>query len=155
MELKRTVRMIHTHTGRKERENPSFYNNSKGSFGRVHQLKQPLPMMNHNTTSSSPVEPAVPAQSNRLLAGYMAYEFLTRGTLFGQRFDPARPESVPVSAAEPKRKSNQTEPDLGGKRPKLEPNRSYTEVAELLKGDGGAHIPGVVNPTQLSRWIQM
>uniref|UniRef100_A0A7C9D967 Embryo sac development arrest 6 n=1 Tax=Opuntia streptacantha TaxID=393608 RepID=A0A7C9D967_OPUST len=142
------------HTSRKDREDSPFYN-IKGSFGKPQQLKQP-PSTNHNTTPSSspPVEPACPppVQSNRILAGYMAYEFLTRGTLFGQRFDPARAEAVPLAAAEPKRKPCQTGPEP--KRPKVEPNRSYTEVAQLLMGDG-AHIPGIVNPTQLSRWIQM
>uniref|UniRef100_A0A803LMM9 Embryo sac development arrest 6 n=2 Tax=Chenopodium quinoa TaxID=63459 RepID=A0A803LMM9_CHEQI len=90
-----------------------------------------------------------PGSSNRLLAGYMAHEFLTKGTLFGQKFDPARAEAVPVSAAEPKRKPGQTGFGSG-----VKPNRSYADVAQLLKSDG-THIPGIVNPTQLARWIQM
>ncbi|KZV43583.1 Embryo sac development arrest 6 [Dorcoceras hygrometricum] len=75
-------------------------------------------------------------RSNWLLAGYMAYEFLSRGTLLGKKFDPARLEE---SSSQP--------------RGELEPT-TYGEVAKLLRSDG-AHIPGVVNPTQLARWIQM
>ncbi|KAL2921292.1 Ceramide glucosyltransferase 3 [Bienertia sinuspersici] len=141
---------------RGEIENSSFY---KGSFGNSHH--KPLLSGNSNnasTTSSTStlsktVEPGLnssnPVSSNRLLAGYMAHEFLTKGTLFGQKFDPARAEALPVSAAEQKRKPTQT-----GFEPGLKPNRSYADVAQLLKGDG-AHIPGIVNPTQLARWIQM
>ncbi|KNA24136.1 hypothetical protein SOVF_018670 [Spinacia oleracea] len=141
---------------RGELENSSFY---KGSFGNSHK---PLSMGNNNhssttsssTTTSRMVEPGLlnpssPASSNRLLAGYMAHEFLSKGTLFGQKFDPARAEAVPVSAAELKRRPVQTGFETGFK-----PNRSYADVAQLLKGDG-AHIPGIVNPTQLTRWIQM
>ncbi|KAI3459532.1 hypothetical protein Pfo_016195 [Paulownia fortunei] len=94
-----------------------------------------------------------PLSSNRLLAGYMAYEFLTKGTLLGQKFDPARSEAVPVNSAESKRNkhsqpSKEAEP-IGKSKP-----QSYAEVANLLRSDG-VHIPGVVNPTQLARWIQM
>ncbi|XP_022761156.1 uncharacterized protein LOC111307411 [Durio zibethinus] len=111
-------------------------------------------------------EPSIPVQSsvytspktqpstncsNRLLAGYMAHEFLTRGTLFGQKFDPARAEAMPIvgSLADPRKPVKQeTEPNL------KKESQSYAEVAIILK-DEGAHIPGIVNPTQLARWIQM
>lgn len=79
-----------------------------------------------------PSSAAAPPAGNRLLAGYLAHEFLTSGTLFGQVWDPSR-------SAQPVRKS--------------EPAVVYADVAVLLKGDG-AHIPGVVNPTQLARWLQ-
>ncbi|XP_057783528.1 uncharacterized protein LOC131001219 [Salvia miltiorrhiza] len=91
-----------------------------------------------------------PMTSNRLLAGYMAYEFLTKGTLFGQKFDPGRAEAMPVSMAEPKRNRYGKEAEPTGK-PKPQ---SYAEVANIMKSDA-VHIPGVVNPTQLARWIQM
>ncbi|KAK6145924.1 hypothetical protein DH2020_019793 [Rehmannia glutinosa] len=105
------------------------------------------------TTSSKGAEQQ-PLSSNRLLAGYMAYEFLTKGTLFGQKFDPARAEAFPVNAAEVNKRNRQ-----GQLNKEAEPNgkskpQSYAEVANLLKSDG-VHIPGVVNPTQLARWIQM
>lgn len=106
--------------------------------------------INQASTSSKGAEPQT---SNRLLAGYMAYEFLTKGTLFGQKFDPGRAEAMPVNIAEPKRNrpsqpSKEAEPS-GKPKP-----QSYAEVANLMKSDG-VHIPGVVNPTQLARWIQM
>ncbi|KDP40365.1 hypothetical protein JCGZ_02363 [Jatropha curcas] len=103
-------------------------------------------------------KPALKAEksvsSNRLLAGYMAYEYLTKGTLFGQKFDPARAEAVPLAgggSAEWKKR--------GMKPPEVQPgwrkeHQSYAEVASILKTDG-AHIPGIVNPTQLAKWIQM
>ncbi|KAK0608689.1 hypothetical protein LWI29_034480 [Acer saccharum] len=93
-----------------------------------------------NTTASKAGKPN-PVCSNGLLAGYMAYEFLTKGTLMGEKYDPARAEAVPVSgsSAEPSVKKE---------------HKSYAEVASILKSDG-AHIPGIVNPTQLSRWIKM
>ncbi|GER48315.1 hypothetical protein STAS_25477 [Striga asiatica] len=110
------------------------------------------------TTSSKCPEPDYqPLSSNRLVAGYMAHEFLTRGTLFGHKFDPARAEAAPVGPAAEHRRNNrqsQAQPSVGaepGGKPKPQ---SYGEVANLLKSDG-AHIPGIVNPTQLARWIQM
>ncbi|KAL6503520.1 hypothetical protein OROGR_025443 [Orobanche gracilis] len=106
-------------------------------------------------TSSSKGAEQQPVPSNRLLAGYMAYEFLMKGTLFGRSFDPARAEAFPVNEAEAKRNklsqpSKEAEP---GQKWKPKPP-SYSEVASLLKTEG-VHIPGIINPTQLSRWIQM
>nr|GMD80316.1 embryo sac development arrest protein [Ipomoea batatas]GMD81626.1 embryo sac development arrest protein [Ipomoea batatas]GMD95232.1 embryo sac development arrest protein [Ipomoea batatas] len=109
------------------------------------------------TTSSKQAEPpASGGSSNRLLAGYMAYEFLTSGTLFGQKFDPARAEAFPVNnnnnlSSELKRGSK---PGQSPTSQEPEPSQAYIEVATLLKNEG-AHIPGVVNPMQLARWIQM
>uniref|UniRef100_A0A7C8Z218 Embryo sac development arrest 6 n=1 Tax=Opuntia streptacantha TaxID=393608 RepID=A0A7C8Z218_OPUST len=134
---------------RKDREDSSFFNqhSTKGTFGKPYKLQQhqqQQPPLNTTSSSSSSAQP-VPVHSNRLLAGYMAYEFLSQGTLFGQKFDPARAEAVPLAAKKP-----------GSERPPepVKPNRSYAEVAQLLKTDG-AHIPGIVNPTQLAKWIQM
>ncbi|KAK4586012.1 hypothetical protein RGQ29_023263 [Quercus rubra] len=102
------------------------------------------------STASAASKPSELKSSNRLLAGYMAYEFLTRGTLLGQKFDPARAEAVPVgslsSSAESKREA---EPSV-----KKKEHQSYGDVANILKTEG-THIPDIVNPTQLARWIQM
>ncbi|MFS7975416.1 hypothetical protein Hanom_Chr10g00880361 [Helianthus anomalus] len=38
-----------------------------------------------------------PAHNNILLAGYLAHEFLTKGTLFGEVFDPAQAKAPPSS----------------------------------------------------------
>ncbi|XP_018820896.1 uncharacterized protein LOC108991187 [Juglans regia] len=106
------------------------------------------------TLSSAPTPAAKPGDglsSNRLLAGYMAYEFLTNGTLFGRKFEPVRAEAVPLasSSAESKR----WKPEVEAANVK-KVHQSYTEVASILKTDG-AHITGIVNPMQLARWVQM
>lgn len=153
---RRTVRMSHhqprriltSGASRKRKEVEGLYVNNPSS---------PTAPAPGSPTAAALKAAAEPASSNRLLAGYMAYEFLTKGTLFGQRWDPARAEAMPLSssAAEGKRKK----PSQGAEtaEPSLRPakqQQSYGELATLLKTDG-AHIPGIVNPTQLTRWIQM
>ncbi|XP_075476918.1 uncharacterized protein LOC142518121 [Primulina tabacum] len=93
-----------------------------------------------------------PLPSNRLLAGYMAHEFLTKGTLLGEKFDPARAEAFPLSKN--KQVQNRAEPATEAETRGQTKPHGYAEVASLLKSDG-VHIPGIVNPTQLGRWIQM
>lgn len=115
-------------------------------------VTRPVSLTNQATTSSKGAEQK-PLSSNRLLAGYMAYEFLTEGTLFGEKFDPGRAEAVPVNSAESKR-NRQSQPSKEAEPSGKSKPHSYAEVANLLKSDG-VHIPGVVNPTQLARWIQM
>ncbi|RZR90530.1 hypothetical protein BHM03_00018436 [Ensete ventricosum] len=88
----------------------------------------------------SPAGPGpVRASDNRLLAGCLAHEFLTKGTLFGKRWEP-----------------NGSEPDnkMANAPARSKPPVAYAEVSYLLKADG-ARLPGVVNPTQLARWLQM
>lgn len=116
--------------------------------------------------SPKPPAPAPAAANNKLLAGYLAHEFLTKGTLFGEPWDPARAEAVPVSAtsssssrgkpahpekrkAEPSAKAEEEE-----ERKRSEKQQRYLEVADLLRADG-VHIPGIVNPTQLARFLQL
>ncbi|XWS76216.1 hypothetical protein CRYUN_Cryun01aG0156800 [Craigia yunnanensis] len=101
---------------------------------------------------------AHPVLSNQLLAGYLAHEFLTRGTLFGQTWDPARPLQT---AAESRRGIREEVEPIERSRagdaepkPREEKHQSYVEVASLLKTDG-AHISGIVNPSQLARFLQM
>ncbi|KAI6694104.1 hypothetical protein NL676_021814 [Syzygium grande] len=56
----------------------------------------------------------------------------------------------PLKPAEPKRaRQAGAEPSRGAAE---EEHASYADVAGILKSDG-AHIPGIVNPTQLARWI--
>jgi len=81
-------------------------------------------------------KPAAPGESppsNGLLAGYLAHEFLTKGTLLGRRT------------------VDSTRPDLSGYSSVKEHGR-YEEVSRLLKIKG-TYIKGIVNPTQLSKWI--
>ncbi|XAR57452.1 hypothetical protein NMG60_11025605 [Bertholletia excelsa] len=99
---------------------------------------------------------AEPGFSSRLLAGYMAHEFLTRGTLLGQRWDsaPAGPEQVSNQSADSKRTKPRVEAEPSRKVKQLQHEESYAEVATLLKGDG-AHVQGIINPTELARWLRM
>ncbi|RWR96579.1 putative Embryo sac development arrest 6 [Cinnamomum micranthum f. kanehirae] len=101
------------------------------------------------SASAARAEPA----PNWLLAGYLAHEFLTRGTLFGEKWDPPRAEAVPAPS-EPKVKRRKL-PNAIPADENLAPNKpkAYADVANLLN-DGGAHIPGIVNPTQLVQWLQ-
>ncbi|KAH0738984.1 hypothetical protein KY290_037689 [Solanum tuberosum] len=134
-------------SSRKRKDRDTFYSSPRPS--------NPLtPVSNVNlTTSFAKPDPKKKGQMpNSVLAGYMAYEYLTKGTLLGQKFDPARPRAAaPVNAlADPKkRKSSPEESELNPK-----PNQNYVEIASLLRSDG-THIPGIVNPTQLAQWIQM
>ncbi|KAG6519537.1 hypothetical protein ZIOFF_023031 [Zingiber officinale] len=79
------------------------------------------------------VEAAARGKDNRLLAGFLAHEFLSTGTLLGQRWDPssgAVKQGRPAAAA-------------------------YTQVSYLLLKVKGPHIAGVLNPTQLAGWLQI
>ncbi|XP_071718104.1 uncharacterized protein [Rutidosis leptorrhynchoides] len=111
---------------------------------------------------AKPFKPAArlpPSDNKLLLAGYLAREFLTKGTLFGEPWDPARAEVTPVSAAANSadfrkpvsQKDKLAEPKPGEKR-KFE---SYNEVTGILMGNNGVHIPGIVNPTQLVRFLNL
>ncbi|KAK9903643.1 hypothetical protein M0R45_001066 [Rubus argutus] len=85
-----------------------------------------------------------PAPASGLLAGYLAHEFLTKGTLLGQPWDPT------ARSTEEEAVTNQ--PDGGeAEYGKLE---SYVQVADLLKTDG-SQLAGIVNPTQLARILQL
>ncbi|KAK9265845.1 hypothetical protein L1049_027078 [Liquidambar formosana] len=99
---------------------------------------------------ANPKKPSEPASRNLLLAGYLAHEFLTKGTLLGERWDPARAEAVPVSADTKRVKSSQ----MAKAELPVEKYERYVEVASLLKADG-AHIAGVVNPTQLAAFLHL
>ncbi|KAE9589746.1 hypothetical protein Lal_00021551 [Lupinus albus] len=111
--------------------------------------------------ADEPAKPkaAEPVPSNRLLAGYLAHEFLTKGTLFGQKFDSdsTRFNSKPLTRSN-KTGSNKSQLNSQAVEPSRQSvkkeNESYDEVASIMKTDG-THIKGIVNPTQLSHWIRM
>ncbi|CAN4120565.1 unnamed protein product [Withania somnifera] len=137
-------------SSRKRKDRDTFYSSPRPS--------NPLTSVSnagvsHLTTSFSKPEPNHSKMPNPILAGYMAYEYLTKGTLLGQKFDPARAKAVPVNTLpEPKKRKPSLEE---AEKSKLKSkNESYVEVASLLRSDV-THIPGVVNPTQLAQWIQM
>ncbi|KAL3517721.1 hypothetical protein ACH5RR_020310 [Cinchona calisaya] len=135
----------------------------------IHRAAPATPV-NNSTNKSSPLslslqqpqpQPLPPACNNQLLAGYLAHEFLTKGTLFGEAWDPARADAVPVSsssssASNNKKRKAEAPANFGKEKDekRVEKQQRYLEVAELLKGDG-AHLPGIVNPTQLARFLQL
>ncbi|KAG7026157.1 hypothetical protein SDJN02_12656, partial [Cucurbita argyrosperma subsp. argyrosperma] len=91
--------------------------------------------------------------SNRLLAGYLAHEFLSKGTLFGEKYEPARSEAVGMTCSRPA-EYKKTKPEAAAAPSVEKENQSYAEVASILKMEG-AHLPGIVNPAQLARWIKI
>lgn len=134
-------RILTPGASRKRKEMEAFYT-----------IKPPAPPILAKPPVRAPAPAAAaaaePVASNKLLAGYMAHEFLTKGTLFGQRWDPARADAVALS-----KRTGKPKAEAESSR-SAEQQQSYVEVASLLKSDG-VHIPGIVNPTQLARWIQM
>lgn len=119
---------------RKEREVVFHYNNNNRTTTEVTAKQKP-------SIPAAANKGAEPLINNRLLAGCMAYEFLTKGTLLGNMYNPAG--RAVASAAGAKLEAR------GVKDPE-----QYGEVASILKTEG-THIPSIVNPTQLARWIQM
>ncbi|KAL2484531.1 hypothetical protein Adt_29287 [Abeliophyllum distichum] len=98
------------------------------------------------------------ASNNTLLAGYLAHEFLTKSTLFGQPWDPARAEVVPLLATSINERPSPSQkieikPQAKAEEEDGENYQRYVEVSHLLKSDG-AHITGIFNPTQLGRFLQ-
>ncbi|ERN18898.1 hypothetical protein AMTR_s00067p00161830 [Amborella trichopoda] len=78
-------------------------------------------------------------RDNRLLACYLAHEFLSRGTLFGRSWSRA----AGSSRAEPSHVRRGGDGD----------RQIYANVAEMMKSDD-VHLPGIVNPTQLASWLR-
>nr|XP_043610809.1 uncharacterized protein LOC122582480 [Erigeron canadensis] len=128
----------------------------------IYQAKLAKPFIPRaGTAQAKPFKPARPPSDNKLLAGYLAHEFLNKGTLFGQPWDPARADAVPVSAAARSdefrkpvkqnvgQKGKPSDPKPGEKR-KFD---SYAGLSGILMGKDGAYIPGIVNPTQLARFL--
>ncbi|TKY52761.1 hypothetical protein E2542_SST24283 [Spatholobus suberectus] len=109
------------------------------------------------SNSTKGLEPTA-KPSNQLLAGYLAHEFLTRGTLLGQPWAPPRAEGPKgKSSTEDGGSGEEGEPTATAAAPcrRAEEERErYAEVAGLLKG-GGTQLPGVVNPTQLARFLHL
>ncbi|WCJ38281.1 embryo sac development arrest 6 [Euphorbia peplus] len=105
---------------------------------------QPAPLQAKKKLLPEP--PAV--SSNQLLAGYLAHEYLTKGTLFGQQWDPSKPQAEPNKKIKLSQKFREAEPGKDN-------YQRYVEVSNLLMREEGAHLPGVFNPSQLARFLQM
>ncbi|KAK7277490.1 hypothetical protein RJT34_22503 [Clitoria ternatea] len=109
----------------------------------------------NGTSNGKVLEPKL---SNQLLAGYLAHEYLTKGTLMGHPWAPPRPEGPKGKSTEDGREEGEAATEAVTTAPpcrKSEAERErYAEVAGLFKG-GGTHLPGVVNPTQLARFLHL
>ncbi|KAK3417271.1 uncharacterized protein LOC104414465 [Eucalyptus grandis] len=138
---------------RKRKERESFYTSAAAHATATKPAARPAQALAqaHAAAKEGPAEP--PAMSdNRLLAGLMAHEFLTKGTLLGTMPEAASSPrgddpTPPKQQQPPPQQPPQTE-EVG------KPSGSYGEVASILKADG-VHVPGILNPSQLARWIQM
>ena len=107
------------------------------------QRNKPLQLSRFaNKTPVPPPPPPPPGGNSKLLAGYLAHEFLRFGTLLGER--PPTPSRKESAAARP----------TPAPAPAPEPARRFAEASMLLMA-GGPRIPGVVNPTQLGRWLRI
>lgn len=127
-----------------------------------HNSRRMLPPGNTRKRKHSEADKPIP--SNRLLAGYLAHEFLTKGTLLGQKFDQGNQyrtenyyDSVVGSAEQQRQSQLYSRAETSDDEPiraevRKEEHETYGEVASIVKTDG-THIKGIVNPTQLSKWI--
>ncbi|KAK4281318.1 hypothetical protein QN277_012831 [Acacia crassicarpa] len=117
-------------------------------------LKPDKPSAGLESPRSSSGKGLEPTSSNQLLAGFLAHEFLTAGTLFGEPWDPSRAAEgpTPTFTEADRRKGKSSQSQMG----EAEPGKQgrYAELAELLRGNG-THIAGIVNPTQLSRFLHL
>jgi len=93
----------------------------------THGDSKPKICNNNNNKGSNP------SSNNTLFAGYMAHEFLTKGTLLGQQMSP-------MSSSR--------------KEPLQQKYNRYVEVTHLLKSNG-THFRDIVNPIQLGRELRL
>ncbi|GAB4841054.1 hypothetical protein Ancab_021800 [Ancistrocladus abbreviatus] len=90
--------------------------------------------------------------NSKILGGYLAYEYLTTGTLFGEGYGTvahAHAEAVKNVSEEPKLAKQIKEEKVEERKYK-----AYVEVANLLKVEG-THLPGIVNPSHLAKYLGM
>ncbi|KAL5068410.1 hypothetical protein RYX36_019297 [Vicia faba] len=121
------------------------------SQSQSHHSRRMLPPVNMRKRKHNEADkPDKPIGSNKLLAGYLAHEFLTKGTLLGQKFDPelTRAGIYPDSRVGSGEYSRAEASDV------RKEHESYGEVASIMKMNG-THIKGIVNPTQLSQWMDV
>ncbi|KQK00389.1 uncharacterized protein LOC100841861 [Brachypodium distachyon] len=106
------------------------------------ELRRPSPLSRFAAKPTMPPPPSPQGGSSKLLAGYLAHEFLRFGTLLGER-PAAASRKEPVMAL-----------PAPTPTPAPEPARRYAEASRLLMA-GGPRIPGIVNPTQLGHWLRI
>ncbi|XP_010494404.1 PREDICTED: uncharacterized protein LOC104771563 [Camelina sativa] len=118
----------------------------------IKSILKKTPLIPPPTTAALAI--AEPGCSNQLLAGYLAHEFLNKGTLFGEVWNPARAQASPFTAQLTEtRKTKPSHDDVVEPSDQQHKRRRYVEVANILRVDG-AHLPGIVNPSQLARFLK-
>ncbi|KAH1070334.1 hypothetical protein AAZX31_03G146900 [Glycine max] len=107
--------------------------NSSGSKRKERDQASPRPKSSPTITKLPSDKSPNPVPTNMLLAGYLAHEFLTKGTLLGRKMG---------QAPSPRKESQQQKYDR------------YVELSLLLKTNG-AHLGEIVNPTQLAHFLKL
>jgi hypothetical protein len=113
-------------------------------------------------TTTSDTKGYEPISPNKLLAGYLAYEFLTKGTLMGKPFvssEGQTKEEVNSDDGEEENGNGGEEGEatkaMSSQRPKMKTKMEmYVGIMEMLMS-GEIHLQGVVNPTQIARFLDM
>ncbi|KAK4848340.1 hypothetical protein QYF36_011870 [Acer negundo] len=85
---------------------------------------------------------AKPDSSNQLLAGYLAHEYLTKATLFGQPFDPAQAQAVPEPSPE---KKEEAEPSRGAELEEDKYQSCYSFPLPSLCYHRPSHVPSTLS----------
>ncbi|CAL0321319.1 unnamed protein product [Lupinus luteus] len=130
---------------------------------KLHKPEKPIsrpssePIKSSSATSSDAGKAITePKLSNHLLAGYLAHEYLTKGTLMGQPWAPPQTE-----CGEKLTCKDEVDSKEGGAvaetpcwRSAEDGKERYAQVAALLK-DSRSHLSGIVNPTQLVRFLHL
>ncbi|TKY62335.1 hypothetical protein E2542_SST12191 [Spatholobus suberectus] len=118
---------------RKERDHGS----PKPKSSPTTTLKATIPKLPKSDKLKSGSEPSKngpnPVSTQMLLAGYLAHEFLSKGTLLGRRW--GRSPSLQEESQQQK-------------------YERYVELTLLLKTEG-AHLFDIVNPTQLAHFLKL
>ncbi|GAU36792.1 hypothetical protein TSUD_395000 [Trifolium subterraneum] len=126
-----------TSNKRKERDDPFERPNKPipGPNSKILKPDKPISKLGPATTTTTTVP------SNQLLAGYLAHEFLTKGTLLGQPLDPSKTKEEEDGDGE---EGKATEaPPCRKSETKIEKER-YVEVMALLKTIGREKTRGAI-----------
>jgi hypothetical protein len=106
------------------------------------------------TTTTSDTKGYEPVSPNMLLAGYLAYEFLSKGALMGKPFVSSEGQTKEEENSDGGEEGEATEASPS-QRPEMKTKMEmYVGVMEMLMG-GEIHLQGVVNPTQIACLLDM
>ncbi|OIW01674.1 hypothetical protein TanjilG_19782 [Lupinus angustifolius] len=134
---------------------------------KLHKPEKLIPMPNSEPIKSSLATSSgrgkvviEPTPSNHLLAGYLAHEYLTKGTLMGQPWAPPQTEGGEKLTCKDEVFNKQggvaveTPCRRSAEDGKVHEKERYAQVAGLLK-DGRSHLPSIMNPTHLVHFLHI